>query len=137
MLNFLVVDDSTMAIRNISKHIKNLGHNVVGEATSASDAILKYKKLQPDMVTMDITMPELDGISDGIIAVKKILSFDKDANIIMVTSHGQESLVSQALQAGAKGYILKPTSEENLAKTIGTINQNYHQDTVNSDEYLL
>ena len=111
-------------------------HNVVGQATSASEAIKKYKELNPDMVTMDITMPELDGKSDGISAVEEIISFDETADIIMVTSHGQESLVSRALQAGAKGYILKPLNEEKLARVIGTINKNYHQDIVD-DEYLL
>ena len=136
MLNILVVDDSTMAIKNISNYIKNIGHNVVGQATSASEAIKKYKELNPDMVTMDITMPELDGKSDGISAVEEIISFDETADIIMVTSHGQESLVSRALQAGAKGYILKPLNEEKLARVIGTINKNYHQDIVD-DEYLL
>lgn len=138
MLDILVVDDSPMAIQNVSKHIRNIGHNVIAQATSASEAIKKYKELKPDMVTMDITMPELDGITDGISAVKEIMSFDKTADIIMVTSHGQENLVSQALQAGAKGYILKPISEDKLAMAIGTINENYHQDVVaGDDEYLL
>ncbi len=136
MLNILVVDDSTMAIRNISNYIKNIGHNVIGQAKSASEAIKKYKELKPDMVTMDITMPVLDGLSDGISAVQEIISFDETADIIMVTSHGQENMVSQALKAGAKGYILKPLNEEKLARTIGTINKNYHQDIID-DDYLL
>ncbi len=137
MLNVLVVDDSIMAMRNISYYIIDLGHNVVGQAASASEAVQKYKELRPDLVTMDITMPELDGVSDGIAAVKEIISFDESADIIMVTSHGQENLVSQALQAGAKGYMLKPINAQKLAETIGTINKNYHQDTVENDEYLL
>ena len=138
MLNILVVDDSSMAIRNISSYITNIGHKVVGEAYSGKEAVDLCKSLKPDLITMDITMPDLDGVSDGIAAVKRIKMFDESVDIIMVTSHGQESLISQALQAGAKGYILKPLSEEKLAKAIGTINKNYHQDLLdNDDEYLL
>ncbi len=123
MLNFLVVDDSAVAIQNITHQIQQSGHNVIGKATSAAEAIRKYKELKPDMVTMDITMPEIDGI----VAVKNIISLDKDADIIMVTSHGQENLVAQALLVGAKGYILKPLSGDKLIETIGMIKSNYQQ----------
>ncbi len=122
-LNFLVVDDSTVAIQNITHQIQQSGHNVIGKATSAAEAIRKYKELKPDMVTMDITMPEIDGI----VAVKNIISLDKNADIIMVTSHGQENLVAQALLVGAKGYILKPLSGDKLVETIGMIKSNYQQ----------
>lgn len=124
-LNFLVVDDSAIAIQNITHQIQQSGHNVIGKATSAAEAIKKYKELKPDMVTMDITMPEIDGI----VAVKNIISLDKNADIIMVTSHGQESLVAQALLVGAKGYILKPLSGDKLVETIGMIKSNYQQTT--------
>ncbi|MCU7834582.1 MAG: response regulator [gamma proteobacterium symbiont of Taylorina sp.] len=138
MLNILVVDDSTMAVRNISMYIKNIGHQVIGEANTAAQAVELCKKLKPDLITMDITMPVLDGITDGIAAVEIIKEFDDSVDIIMVTSHGQENLISKALQAGAKGYILKPLSEEKLAKAIGAINKNYHQEFNESDdEYLL
>ncbi len=123
MLTFLVVDDSAVAIQNITHQIHQSGHNVIGKATSAVEAIKKYKELKPDMVTMDITMPEIDGI----VAVKNIISLDKDADIIMVTSHGQENLVAQALLVGAKGYILKPLSGDKLVETIGMIKSNYQQ----------
>jgi len=138
VLNILVVDDSSMAIRNISTYITNIGHQVVGEAFSGKEAVERCKKLQPDLITMDITMPELDGVSDGIAAVKQIREFNQTVDIIMVTSHGQENLISQALQAGAKGYILKPLNEEKLARAIGAINKNYHQDLLeDDDEFLL
>ena len=120
VLNFLVVDDSPMAIKNITHQIEQTGHKVIGKATTAAEAIKKYKELKPDMVTMDITMPEIDGI----VAVKNIISLDKEADIIMVTSHGQESLVAQALLVGAKGYILKPLSGDKLSETIGMIRNN-------------
>jgi len=138
MLNILVVDDSTMAVRNISMYIKNIGHRVVGTAANAAQAIELYQQLKPDLITMDITMPVIDGVTDGISAVEKINQIDDSVDIIMVTSHGQENLISKALQAGAKGYILKPLSEEKLASAIGAINKNYHQDLNESDdEYLL
>jgi two-component system, chemotaxis family, chemotaxis protein CheY len=138
MLKILVVDDSTMAVRNISMYIKNIGHQVIGEANTAAQAVEACEKLKPDLITMDITMPVIDGITDGIAAVKKIKEFDNTVDIIMVTSHGQENLISKALQAGARGYILKPLSEEKLAKAIGAINKNYHQDLNEiDDEYLL
>ena len=138
MLNILVVDDSSMAIRNISTYITNIGHQVIGEAFSGKEAVEKCKSLNPDLITMDITMPELDGVSDGIAAVKQIKEFNQTVDIIMVTSHGQENLISQALQAGAKGYILKPLNEEKLARAIGAINKKYHQDLLqDEDEYLL
>ncbi len=123
MLNFLVVDDSPVAIQHITHQIQQSGHNVIGQATTAAEAVKKYKELKPDMVTMDITMPKIDGI----VAVKNIISLDKDADIIMVTSHGQENLVAQALLVGAKGYILKPLSGDKLVETIGMINTNYQQ----------
>ncbi|MFK5892398.1 MAG: response regulator [Pseudomonadota bacterium] len=135
MLNVLVVDDSTMAIRNISAYITSIGHRVVGEATSGAQALKLYKQLKPDLITMDITMPEIDGITDGITAVKKIIQFDPSADIIMVTSHGQESLISKAIQAGAKGYILKPLNEEKLANAIAAINKKYHQEI--DDDFLI
>jgi len=138
MLNILVVDDSAMAVRNISNYITSIGHHVIGEAYSGKQAVEQCKKLNPDLITMDITMPEIDGVSDGITAVHQIRTFNQTVDIIMVTSHGQESLISQALKAGAKGYILKPLSEIKLAKAISALNKNYHQDLIkDDDEYLL
>ena len=134
MLNVLIVDDSQMARQYVSGYVKGLGHAVVGTAGSAAEAIQKYKELKPDLVTMDITMPELDGMTDGIAAVKAIISFDAQADIVMITSHGQESLVLQALQAGAKSYILKPVSEIKLAEAIGSIKENYQQESAAVDD---
>ena len=130
ILKFLVVDDSPMAIQTISREIEQAGHSVIGQATSAAGAVKQYKELQPDMVTMDITMPEIDGI----VAVKNIISLDKDADIIMVTSHGQETLVAQALLVGAKGYILKPLNGDKLAETIAMI-KNYAAQ-ISKDEHI-
>lgn len=131
MLNVLVVDDSLIIRKNISKYINNLGHKVVGESKTGALAVEDCKKLKPDLITMDITMPDMDGIT----AVKKVREFDKDVDIIMVTSHGQEEMVVSSLKAGAKGYILKPVNEEKLAKAIASLNGQEGSDS-EEDELL-
>ncbi|WP_455757385.1 response regulator [Sulfurimonas sp.] len=130
MLNILVVDDSLIIRKNIKKYITSLGHSIVGEAKNGTQAIEFCKELKPDLITMDITMPDMDGIT----AVKHIREFDKDVNIIMVTSHGQEEMVVMSLKSGAQGYLLKPINEEKLAHSIGNIYEEYAQDT--DDELL-
>ena len=130
MLNILVVDDSLIIRRNIKKYITNLGHAVAGEAKNGVQAIEQCKKLKPDLITMDITMPDMDGIS----ALKEIREFNKDVNIIMVTSHGQEDMVVSSLKSGAQGYLLKPINEEKLMQVISNIYSEYKDD---SDDELL
>lgn len=105
-----------------------MGHKVLGESKTGALAVEDCKKLKPDFITMDITMPDMDGIT----AVKKI----RELNIIMVTSHGQEDMVVSSLKAGAKGYILKPVSEEKLAKAIASVDSKYSID-INEDDELL
>ena len=117
MLDILVVDDSIIIRKAIKKYVTSLGHNIAGEAKTGIEAVSLCKELQPDLITMDITMPDMNGIS----AVKNILDFNQDVKIIMVTSHGQEEIVVDSLKAGAKGYILKPVSEDKLAKLIGDV----------------
>lgn len=130
MLNVLIVDDSILVRNNIRVYVESLGHKVIGEAENGIDAIQKCKELSPDMITMDITMPNMDGVT----AIKEIKNFDKNVNIIVVTSHGQEEIIMQSLQAGAKGYILKPMNEQNLSESINNI---YNIDRKNTSEYLL
>ena len=125
MLNILVVDDSLILRKNIKKYITTLGHNIAGEAKTGVEAVQMTRHLKPDLITMDITMPDMDGIS----AVKKIREFDKNVNIVMVTSHGQEEMVVESLKAGAKGYILKPITEEKLAKSINNLYEQYATNT--------
>ena len=130
MLNILVVDDSLIIRKNIKKYITNLGHAIAGEAKNGSMAIQQCRELNPDLITMDITMPDMDGIE----AVKKIREFNSEVNIIMVTSHGQEEMVVSSLKAGAQGYLLKPINEEKLAQAIGNIYEDYVEDM--DDELL-
>ena len=129
-LNVLIVDDSLIMRVNLVRSLENIGHTVVSEAADGQSSITAYKKYKPDVVTMDITMPDMDGIT----AVQKIIEIDSSANIIMVTSHGQEAMVMNALKAGAKGYILKPVSPEKLKESIGKI---FNDIDSNTDDELL
>lgn len=117
MLKFLVVDDSLIIRRNIARMLERMDHEVVAEAKNGNEAIACFSKHQPDLMTMDITMPDMDGVE----AVKGIKKKDADAKIIMVTSHGQEEMVIAAIKAGASGYVLKPVTAEKLSKAIQKI----------------
>lgn len=114
MAKILVVDDIAIMRQVIKRHLERLGHSVISEAGDGFRALQQYKIFKPDMVTMDITMPAENGVKNGIDSLKLIREFDKDAKVIMVTSHGEERLVMEALMAGAKGYILKPVTEEKI-----------------------
>ena len=114
MANVLVVDDVSIMRFTIKKHLTSLGHKVVAEAANGHEAIKQYEAHSPDVVTMDITMPAENGIKNGIEALVGIKKIDMDAKVIMVTSHGEEKLVMEAITKGAKGYILKPITEEKL-----------------------
>ena len=106
----LVVDDATF-IRQVVKDIfiKN-GYNVLGEAKNGLEAIEQYKILQPELVLMDITMPELNGIE----AVKEIRKNDANACIIMCSAMGQQAMVIEAIKAGARDFIVKPFEEKRI-----------------------
>ncbi|MEE8402060.1 MAG: response regulator [Candidatus Hydrothermarchaeaceae archaeon] len=104
MATFLIVDDAAF-MRNMLKDILvKEGHEVIGEAGSGEEAIEKYIELKPDIVTMDIVMPSMDGLD----AVKGIIEKDANAKVIMCSALGQQQMVIDALQAGAKDYIVKP-----------------------------
>jgi len=132
MLKILVVDDSIIMRNTVKKYITSLGHDVVAEAQTGVEAVSLCKKLNPDLLTMDITMPDMDGIE----AVEKIRTFDKDVNIVMVTSHAQKEIVVQAIKAGARSYMLKPVSEDKLAVIIGDIFPEFKVSSEFDDEFL-
>ena len=113
-LRVMVVDDSPIITRKICMMMEMLGYLVVKTAGNGVEAIAAYRECQPDLVTMDITMPVMDGIE----ATRHIRGEFPDANIIMVTSHGQERMVLDALKAGAKGYVLKPFQQQRLVAVI-------------------
>ena len=117
MLKILVVDDSLIIRRNIARMLERMNHEVVAEAKNGNEAVVCFSKYNPDLMTMDITMPDMDGVE----AVKGIKKKNADAKIIMVTSHGQEAMVIAAIKAGASGYVLKPVTAEKLSKAIQKI----------------
>ena len=113
-LNVLVIDDSPMTIKIMEATLDQLGHIVVASELNGTNALETYRAFSPDLVTMDIVMPEVDGIE----ATKRILAEFPDARIVMVTSHGQEMIVQDAMNAGARGYVTKPITTGALEKQI-------------------
>ena len=113
-LNVRVVDDSTLAAKKVDATLEELGHQVVATARSGDEALEAYEQHRPDLVTLDITMPGMDGIE----TVKEMLERFPKAQIIMVTSNDMAKLVLQALKSGAKGYVVKPVSPEKLQEQI-------------------
>lgn len=116
-LNVMVVDDSMLAMQVLKSALEELGHKVVGTAATGAAAVANYGNCNPDLVTMDITMPDMDGIT----ATEKIVQSYPDACVIMVTSHAQKSMVMDALRVGAKGYILKPIKPDKLRDTLARL----------------
>ncbi len=116
-LNLLVVDDSAITIKKLTKIVETLGHKVICIAKNGRDAVDAYEQFNPDLVTMDITMPGMNGIE----ATKQIMEKFSDALIIMVTSHGQEEMVMDAIEAGAKGYVIKPFKPEKIDESINKV----------------
>ncbi len=104
MARIMVVDDAAFMRTVLKKILSEAGHEVVGEATDGVDACAKYAELKPDLVTMDITMPNMDGVQ----ALKQIRSIDGNARIIMCSAMGQESLVVEAISSGARDFVAKP-----------------------------
>ena len=104
MTKILVVDDEANVQRLLQYTLKQAGYTVVGEAATGRQAVEKYRELRPDFVTMDIVMPELSGID----AVKEICSEDPAARVLMCSAMGQQALVVNAIQAGAKEFVVKP-----------------------------
>lgn len=117
MAKIMIVDDAAF-MRLIMKNIvTQYGHDVVAEAADGKDALKLYKQYKPDVVTMDITMPDMDGIE----AVKAIVSFDKRANIVMCSAAGDHAKVYNAFKVGAKDYILKPFQEDRVLEALNKI----------------
>jgi two-component system chemotaxis response regulator CheY len=100
----LIVDDTKFMRSMLRNILKKKDVDVVGEASNGKEALEKYKELRPDLVTMDIIMPEMNGIE----AVKAILAEDPSAKILMCSAMGQQAMVIEAIQAGAKDFVIKP-----------------------------
>ncbi|MEW6697255.1 MAG: response regulator [Bacillota bacterium] len=110
----LIVDDAAFMRMMIKNILTKNGYEVVGEAENGAVAVQMYKEFKPDLTTMDITMPEMDGIQ----GVKAIRAEDPNANIIMCSAMGQQSMVMEAIQAGAKDFIVKPFQQDRILQAI-------------------
>ncbi|WP_413367481.1 response regulator [Lysinibacillus sp. 3P01SB] len=117
MPTVLIVDDAMFMRVAIGNMLKEWGFEVIGEASNGRQAIEKYRELQPDLVTMDITMPGMSGID----AVKQIISEFPHAIIIMITALGHQRLVIEAIEHGAKDFITKPFTPEKLKAVIDNL----------------
>ena len=110
----LVVDDAAFMRMMLSDHLTKGGFEVVGQAENGLVAINKFRELRPDLVTMDITMPEMDGI----LAVKEIRKIDPQARIVMCSAMGQQHMVMEAIQAGARDFIVKPFDPTRVVQAV-------------------
>lgn len=113
MPTVLIVDDALFMRVAVGNMFRDWGFDVVGEASNGREAVDLYSQLKPDLVTMDITMPVMSGLD----AVKEIIPMHPDANIIMMTALGQQRIIVEAIEAGAKDFITKPF-EKNQLKTV-------------------
>ncbi|WP_373229176.1 response regulator [Cohnella sp.] len=114
MAKILVVDDAAFMRMMVKDILTKGGHEVIGEAANGEEAIEQYSKVKPDLVTMDITMPIMEGIE----ALKIIKQNDPQAKVIMCSAMGQQGMVVQAIQAGAKDFIVKPFQAERVLEAI-------------------
>ena len=110
----LVCDDAIFMRTMISDILSQAGYEIVGEAETGVQAVQKFKELKPDLVTMDIVMPDMGGID----AVREIVSQDPDARILMCSAMGQQALVVEAIQAGAKDFVVKPFQPSRVLEAV-------------------
>ncbi len=117
MANILIVDDSRTSRKILRQILEDAGHTVVAEGVNGEDGYLKYKELKPDLVTLDITMPKLDGIE----ALQLMKKENGDAKVIMITAAGQKEKMIQAIKYGASEFISKPYEAEDVKQIIDKV----------------
>jgi len=127
MKRIMIVDDSLVFRINLKNVLEKHGYQVVAEAVNGQDAVEKYLKFSPDLTTMDITMPILDGIS----ALKKIIVKDSSACIVMISAMGQESKVIESLNNGARHFIVKPFKEADVVNIVASVLEVEQEESVN------
>ena len=116
-LTVLIVDDALTTVKKLTVMLESLGHKVVGCARTGRDAVAAFRTLQPDLVTMDITMPGINGVE----ATRRIIEEYPSARVIIVTAFGHERMVMEAFDVGALGYLLKPLRLEKLSDMIDKV----------------
>lgn len=114
MAKILIVDDAAFMRMMLKDILTKGGHEIVGEAENGKVALDRYKDLSPDLVTMDITMPTVNGID----AVKAIKAYDANARVIMCSAMGQQAMVIEAIQAGARDFVVKPFQKERVLEAV-------------------
>ncbi|EKE04800.1 MAG: Response regulator receiver protein [uncultured bacterium] len=112
----LIVDDAAFMRMVLKDMLEKAGYEIAGEATNGLEAVEKYKELSPDLVTMDITMPQCDGIS----ALKQIMAINAAAKVVMCSAMGQQAMVLESIQSGAKDFIVKPFQPD---KVLGSLSK--------------
>ena len=112
--NILICDDAAFMRMMIKDILTKNGYNVVGEAENGAKAVEKYQELKPDLVLMDIMMPEMDGIQ----ALKAIKAADPSATVIMCSAMGQQAMVIESIQSGAKDFIVKPFQQDRVLEAV-------------------
>jgi two-component system chemotaxis response regulator CheY len=117
MPTVLLVDDAELVRVNLRKMLNKYGFEVIGEAEDGYMAVKRYQRLRPDLVTTDITMPGMGGIT----AIEKIREVDPDAKIVVISAMGQLPIIRQAIAAGAKSFINKPFTEEQVIQTLQAV----------------
>jgi two-component system chemotaxis response regulator CheY len=117
MKKVLIVDDAAFMRVSIKNMLSKNGYEVAGEAENGKIALQKFQELNPDVVTMDITMPEMDGLE----SLKAILAIQPAAQVVMISAMGQESMVRDAVISGAKGFIVKPFKEDVLVSALASL----------------
>lgn len=123
MANIMVVDDAKFSRKMLSDILVEEGHEIVVEAENAEEAVEFYEKLNPDVVTMDIVMPEVGGI-DSISALKAMVKADPKAKVVIVSGMGQQNIIEEFINAGAKDFIVKPFQPSNIADVVATVLEN-------------
>jgi two-component system chemotaxis response regulator CheY len=123
MANIMVVDDAKFSRKMLSDILVEEGHEIVVEAENAGEAVEFYEKLNPDVVTMDIVMPEVGGI-DSISALKAMVKADPKAKVVIVSGMGQQDVVEEFIGAGAKDFIVKPFQPSNIADVVVSVLEN-------------
>lgn len=117
MANILIVDDSRTSRKILRKILETAGHTIVGEANNGEEGYIQFRDLKPDIVTMDITMPTMDGIE----ALQLIKRLDENAKVVMITALGQKEKMVQAIKLGASEFITKPFEDADVVNAISKV----------------